>query len=454
MADSAGERDLTAWGVCELHAAYTRGEATPLDVAQAHVGRIALEDPALHAFIHPTPELALAQARASTARWARGEALGPLDGIPLAIKDNIDVAGLPCTAGTAAMAHRRPREDAPAWRLLADAGAVLLGKLNMHEAALGGTTDNPVYGRCINPLREGFTPGGSSGGSGAAVAARLCAASLGTDTMGSVRIPASYCGVYGFIPSRGRVALDGVVPLSPTLDTVGPLARSGRDLAVVASHLAGLPMPTARGWQGLRVGWLPQAQAVSLEPEVARAWERTLEAVKASGARLQPVVIEGWDPARSKRDALLVSEVEAAAYWLREAGPQLPGLSDGLVAMLRYGQGLEAARRQKAFDAIAASRLAAAACFQDVDVLLLPTTPQRSFPHDQHAPANQADLTTLANLLGTPALAFPCPADGGLPASCQLLVAPGQDALLLSIAQGLDDWLQALDACDNRSHQD
>lgn len=437
MPDRSPPTDPTLWGVCELHEAYARRTANPVDVTRLHLARIEQLDPGLHAFIHVSADMALAQATASAERWARGQQRGVLDGIPLALKDNIDVAGLPCTAGTAAFRTRTPMADAPVWRRLAQAGAVLLGKLNMHEAALGATTDNAVYGRCINPLREGHTPGGSSGGSAAAVAAHLCAAALGTDTMGSVRIPAAYCGLFGFIPSRGVVGLEGIVPLSPTLDSVGPLARSGRDLAAVAACLLGQAIPPLAGLEGLRVGLLPQAQSVECEPAVRAAWEQVLQRLQAAGATLHPVPMDTWEPARHRLQSLLVTEVEAAAYWFGQLGDELPGLGDELKAMLRYGHRLASDKRQRAFDAMAALRRSAASFFEGVDVLLLPTTPQRSFPHGQAAPANQADFTVLANLLGTPALAFPCAVEDGLPASCQFLAAPGQDAVLLGLAQAL-----------------
>jgi aspartyl-tRNA(Asn)/glutamyl-tRNA(Gln) amidotransferase subunit A len=442
LAATTAPDDLTQWGVADLHEAYVRGETDPVQVVRAYLKRIERLDPALRAFIHVATPTAMAQAEASARRWAQGQALGPLDGVPLGLKDNIEVAGMPCTAGTAAYADRRPERQAPAWQALADAGAVLLGKLNMHEAALGATTDNPVYGRCINPLRAGYTPGGSSGGSAAAVAAHLCAASLGTDTLGSVRIPAAYCGLFGLTASHGTVSMQGIVPLSPTLDTLGPLARSGRDLSIVAAALLQQALPAPVRWQGLRVGWLPQMQAVELTPAARAAWDATRERLQALGATLHPVQVPGWEPARRRLDALLMSEWEGAAYWLDAVGTSLPGLSTDLVKMLRYGHTLDATRRQRAQAGVLDMRAQAQPCFESVDVLLLPTTPQGSFAHGDPVPASQADFTALANLLGVPALAFPCPVQAcsgdDLPASCQFLAAPGDDARLLSIAQSMD----------------
>jgi aspartyl-tRNA(Asn)/glutamyl-tRNA(Gln) amidotransferase subunit A len=435
-------QDLTLLNAAALQQAYAQGLCDPVAVTQAHLARIAKRNLALHAFVHVSRDLALQQAQASAQRWASGQPFGPLDGVVMALKDNIDVVGMPCTAGTAAYAQRMPMHDAPVYQRLRDAGMVLLGKLNMHEAALGATTDNPVYGRCINPLREGFTPGGSSGGSAAAVADQLCTIAMGTDTMGSVRIPAAYCGVMGMIPSRMRLPMDGIVPLSPTLDVAGPLARSGVDLAQTMACLLGISLaPAAQEsvWRGLRVGILPQTTEVEMAPAVHQAWQATQQRLQAHGAQLQTVLLPDWSPARNRLHALLMSEWEGADYWQNALGSELPGLSAGLQKMLHYGARLGPEKRQTSQAAIDGLRTQAGALFADIDVLLLPTTPHASFAHTEAAPASQADWACLANMLGAPALSFPCPTED-LPVSCQLLAAPGQDERLLSLACALDTF--------------
>lgn len=435
-------QDLTLLNSAALHQAYAQGLTDPVAVTRAHLARIAQRNPALKAFVYVCEDLALQQAQASAKRWASGQPIGPLDGVVMALKDNIDVLGMPCTAGTAAYAQRMPAHDAPVYQRLRDAGMVLLGKLNMHEAALGATTDNPVYGRCINPLREGFTPGGSSGGSAAAVADHLCTIAMGTDTMGSVRIPAAYCGVMGMIPTRTRIPMDGIVPLSPTLDVAGPLARSGYDLAQTMACLLDIRLaPAAQDsvWRGLRVGILPQTDEVEMAPAVRQAWQATQQRLQTQGAQVQTVHLPDWSPARNRLHALLMSEWEGADYWLNALGPELPGLSVGLQKMLHYGARLGPEKRQVSQAAIDGLRAQAGALFADIDVLLLPTTPHTSFAHTDAAPASQADWACLANLLGAPALSFPCPTEG-LPVSCQLLSAPGQDERLLSLACALDTF--------------
>lgn len=436
------KQDLTLLNLAALQQAYAQGLTDPVAVTRAHLARVAQRNPALQAFVHVCEDLALQQAQASAQRWASGQPRGPLDGVVMALKDNIDVVGMPCTAGTAAYAQRITAHDAPVYQRLRDAGMVLLGKLNMHEAALGATTDNPVYGRCINPLRDGFTPGGSSGGSAAAVADHLCTIAMGTDTMGSVRIPAAYCGVMGMIPTRTRIPMDGIVPLSPTLDVAGPLARSGHDLAQTMACLLGIrlaPAVQTDVWNGLRVGILPQTDEVDMAPAVHQAWQTTQQRLQAQGAQVQSVLLPDWSPARNRLHALLMSEWEGADYWLNALGPELPGLSVGLQKMLHYGARLGPEKRQASQAAIDGLRAQGAALFADIDVLLLPTTPHTSFAHTEAAPASQADWACLANMLGAPALSFPCPTEG-LPVSCQLLAAPGQDERLLSLACALDTF--------------
>lgn len=434
------ETDLTLLDTTALRSAYQSGEITPVAVTEAHLAKIQQRAPLLHAFIHVSGDSAMRQAEASAERWRRGQAFGPLDGLVLTLKDNIDVAGMPCTAGTAAFGQRRPDKDASLYRRLRDAGMVLLGKATMHEAALGATTDNPVYGRCMNPLRDGYTPGGSSGGSAAAVADRLCHLSVGTDTMGSVRIPAAYCGVMGFIPTRGRLPMDGVIPLSPTLDVAGPLARTGSDLADIAACLLGLPArlrPPDRAWQNLRVGIPRQVEQVALASDVRTGWLHTQRALAAHGAVLCSIDLPGWSPASTRLGAFLLSEWEGAEYWLEALGPSLLGLSPALQKMFRYGAATAEEKRESIRLLLYGLRRQSQAIFSDVDVLLLPTTPGTAFAHGAPVPPNQADFACLANILGTPALSFPCPSEG-LPTSCQFLAPPGQDERLLSLGARLD----------------
>jgi aspartyl-tRNA(Asn)/glutamyl-tRNA(Gln) amidotransferase subunit A len=433
MADSVGN----------LFAGFARGKPNPVDTTEALLSSIANDDPELRCFITVDQEGALRAAAASRDRHAARRALGPLDGIPIAVKDNIDMAGLPCTAGTEAYRHRIPDRDAPVVGRLKRAGAVILGKLNMHEAAFGGTTDNPVFGRCMNPLLPGHTPGGSSGGSGAAVAAGFCTAALGTDTMGSVRLPAAYCGIWGFKPTNGEIQTKGVVPLSVTLDTVGPLARTAADLNVLAEALLE-PAPRSRITIGvapslaaLRVGRPRQVATSALAPAVEAAYEAFLERLASLGAEILPIDLSAWEPSTARRAGLLVCEAEGLVYWTAKLGAEMPGLSPGLADMLRYAEHAGVARLAAAYEAIEGVRLACLAAFREVDVLALPTAAETSFPHTAPAPIGQADLTALANFARGPALALPF-GGGGLPASMQLLAPPGEDRQLLALGRAVE----------------
>lgn len=431
-------------GVEHLTRGFMAGTLDPVEITRQCLDRIARQDRSLKCFITVSAERALADATASRTRWRAGAPLSTCDGVPIAIKDNVDVAGLPCTAGTEAFRYRIPAHDALIARRLHDAGAVLLGKLNMHEAALGATTDNPSYGRCMNPLQPGHTPGGSSGGSGAAVAAGLVSMAIGTDTMGSIRIPAAYCGVFGFKPGWRHELNSGIVPLNHGFDSPGPLAGSAQDLARFARLLLGWPASLnedspeiGRAWTGLRIMRLDEAESIELDPRIRTGLEAVSGALAEAGASITRGSFPAWQPGGARRAGLLLCEIEGHAWWQAALGEELPGLSSGLASLLRYPLGLPEPRIAQARQTIDALRRAAHELFSGTDLLLLPTAPQTSFPHDEAAPANQADLTALANFIGAPALAIPVDC-GGEAVSVQLIAAPGRDDLLLSLAQAID----------------
>src|SRR5579871_269312 len=262
--------------VTEQSALIAAGALDPLAQTERYLSRIAALDGALRCYVTLARESARAEAAAAQARASAGARRSALDGIAIALKDNIDAAG------------RVPAADAPAVRRLRDAGAVILGKLNMEEAALGGVTDNPHFGRTENPHRPGFTAGGSSGGSAAAVAGGLCAAALGTDTGGSVRIPAAYCGIVGLKPTRDLIPLEGVVLLSRRLDHVGLLTRSVGDAALLLAAL-GDPAPPARAQPPAappapRLAVLTNFAREAVEPGVAAAFSAALRLLRQAGA--------------------------------------------------------------------------------------------------------------------------------------------------------------------------
>lgn len=438
----------------ELARDLAAGRTDAQALTEAALDRIAAVDDSLHAFITVSADTARAEARASDARRAAGAALGPLDGIPVAVKDNIAVAGLPRSDGTRAFAGRISAADAGVVARLRGAGAVLLGTLNMHEGALGATTDNPFWGRCRNPLAPDCTPGGSSGGSAAAIAAGMAAITLGTDTMGSVRIPAAYCGLWGLKPTAGLIGSSGLSHLSWTLDSIGPLARSPEDIGLALAVLAG-PDPDCPSSQQPPPGWqamppappaladcvlgVPDAHVLEIcEPEVRTAFAALCDAARATGATLRTVQLAGWDPGALRRAGLLVSEAEAGHLLADAIAADPEGFSEGFRKMIAWGSAAPGAKLAGAYRRLLLLRHAARQGLTGLHALLLPTAPQRAFRHDAPVPASQADFTALANAAGLPALAFPLPAaDGGLPASAQLIGPAWSEARLIGLGIAL-----------------
>jgi aspartyl-tRNA(Asn)/glutamyl-tRNA(Gln) amidotransferase subunit A len=313
-------------------------------------------------------------------------------GLRLAVKDNIDVAGMPAAGGMEPYRNRIAQRDAPCVARLKAAGYTVVGKTLMDEAAFGALGDNPWFGRCHNPHRHGYTCGGSSAGSAAAVAAGLADIALGTDTLGSVRIPASYCGVIGYLPSRGVLDGTGVMPLMPEYDRVGILAPTAADAARVAAI-----SPRS----GARTGQLPG----------------------------------GIDLPALRRAALLMVEIEAARIHARLLDDPASKISAPLRAALAFGRDASGERIAKAKAGIAKARRSLEDAFHDCDVIVLPTTPGPAFPFDQPPPESQADYTVLASIAGLAAISVPGRTVDGLPVGVQAM-GP-DDGLVLGVAAGL-----------------
>lgn len=365
------------------------------------------------------------------------------DALAWAAKSNIAVAGLPWTAGCAAYRDRISQEDAEVVTRIRASGGTLLGTVNMHEGALGATTDNEAYGRTQNPWQTGITPGGSSGGSGAAVAAGLCEIALGTDTMGSVRIPAAYCGVQGHKPSSGMVPDYGVVPLSTTLDHVGPLARDVETLWRAMHVLADwgdAPTLKAASVPGMKIGFWDGAGDVALTPAVAAGFSAAVARVEAHGASLRAIVPPVYDYSRSRRAGLLVSEVEGAKeHGVTASGRRPDGLSETFYSLLHWGVRQSAEKVDAAYSHIRDVHSAAAPVWQEVDFIVAPTAPQEAFGFDADVPANQADFTAWADFARLPATAvFTGLSEAGLPLSLQVIGPEGHDRETLQVAASLE----------------
>lgn len=365
------------------------------------------------------------------------------DGLAWAAKSNIAVQGLPLTAGCEAYRTRLATEDAEIIQRIRASGGSVLGTVNMHEGALGATTDNEAYGRTKNPWNSDYTPGGSSGGSGAAVAAGLCDVALGTDTMGSVRIPAAYCGVQGHKPTYGLVPETGVIPLSTTLDHVGPLARDVATLWRAMHVLAAWgPAPDlqATPLSGLQIGVWDGGESVALTPSVTIGFEAVLQSLREAGATLLSVSPPVYDYSRSRRAGLLVSEVEGAKeHGVTADGSRPDGLSDMFYGLLHWGTRQATEKVDAAYAHITNVYEAAVQVWQSVDLVIAPTAPQEAFLFTDTVPANQADFTAWADFGKLPATAiYAGLSPDRLPLSVQLIGPEGRDRDVLKAAAALE----------------
>jgi aspartyl-tRNA(Asn)/glutamyl-tRNA(Gln) amidotransferase subunit A len=354
---------------------------------------------------------------------------GALAGLTVGVKANIAVRGLPWHAGLAAFESRVAERDADAVALLRQAGAAVIGVLNMEEGALGAKTDNPHFGPVQNPHRRGYSPGGSSGGSGAAVAAGLCDIALGTDTMGSVRIPAAHCGVYGFKPATASISQDGLEPADLRLDAIGPLARDLDTLERAAKVISGFGDDPLSGDGAQLVD-----HGVTMDDAVARAFERAIATLSQAPAR-----------ARLPHEQ---SRIRFAGFIQvsREMAEHLRGVavSDHLAKLLTYGPKRSLTDFAEDKNVLAATRDAVRALIERHGFLIMPTVPNPPFPHAEAEPAAQADFTCLANIAGLPAISIPAGwTHDDLPNGVQLVGPAGAEAGLFALARRIDETLGA-----------
>ncbi|MFN5129294.1 MAG: amidase [Sphingomonadaceae bacterium] len=357
---------------------------------------------------------------------------GALAGLTIGVKANVMVNGLPWTGGCEVFRNRIAKRDAAVVAELRAAGAVIIGTTNMEEAALGAKTDNPFFGATQNPHRPGYTPGGSSGGSGAAVAAGLCDAALGTDTMGSIRIPAAYCGVYGFKPAHTAVSQDGLELTEPSLDTIGPLARDLDVLERVSRVISNF----GGGVAGGPVTIVTALGGIECDLPVLNAFEAAQLALGAN------VEIELPYPPSRIRFAGFIRASRFLAAHLADAEPVK--ISPALAKLLTYGPKRSAADLAEDAQVIAETKAALKVALETYGAILMPTAPQAAFPHSKAAPANQADFTCLANIAGLPAIAIPAGwSNDGLPVGVQLMGKAGDEAGLFALARKLDAALAA-----------
>ena len=443
--------------ISELARRLRRREISPVEIVQVCLERIEKLNPALNAFITVTAESALAEARTAEAEIARGEWRGPLHGIPVAVKDLIDTAGVRTTAASALYKDRIPAQDAEVVRRLRQAGVVIVGKNNLHECAYGGSSLVSHFGDVHNPWDAGRIAGGSSGGSAAAVAAGLACAAIGTDTAGSIREPAALCGCVGLKPTYGRVSIRGVIPLSPSLDHIGPLAVTVADAAIVLQAIAGydpIEITSAEvdvmdyaGAPGestkqLRVG-VPRAYFYDdLDPEVAEAAEHALREIQTLVAEVKEVRLD------VPTDRTLQA-AESYAYHAENAARNPELYQAETLRRIRTGENVSAAEYIQRRRELEEGRRSIRAVFTDVDVLVTPTTPipapaiaELKTDPDALRPAELKLLrnTRPFNVWGLPAISVPCGfTQSGLPIGLQIAGAHWREDLVLRLAGAYEE---------------
>ena len=440
------ERELRGATLCQTLHWLASGRIDAGALTQAYLAAIARDNARINAYVQLDPDAALA-AQGSVERRARG-VFGRLDGVPVSIKDNLDVGGLPTRCGMAALAAPAPH-DAEVVARLRHAGAVILGKTQVPEASLQATSSNPHTGATHNPWRPGYEAGGSSSGAAAAVAAGLCAVAIGTDSLGSIRIPASYCGVYALKPTHGQISLRGMTPAARRLDCIGLLARNVNDLGILLHVLAGYDAHDPRSrqrrvdlalpdWEPgkLRVGVLGDLSAFGTEPAVTDVFNAAMVMLCQELGQCNKVDFGDFPLQRARRAAFFLIEAEMLvthAQALADGG--LPPSRD-LNRLLDFARSKSAADYAFADRLLDAATVTARELFAKVDVLVTPTTPQATFPLGAPLPDNQGDFTCFANFAGCPAVSIPMGVTGdGLPVGLQFLGPPGSDLRLLELAE-------------------
>ncbi|MYE47069.1 MAG: amidase [Chloroflexi bacterium] len=440
--------DLT---IAEAEAALRDGSLSAVALTESVLARIEETEPALNAYVLVTADLARERAARADEELASGLDRGPLHGIPFALKDLFDTAGIVTTAGSGFLRDRVPEEDAFVVAKLHEAGMVLTGKLGMHEFAFGTTSDNAHFGTIRNPWNRDYTPGGSSGGSGAAAAAGSALGTLGSDTGGSIRIPAAVCGVAGLKPTRGLVSRSGVFPLSHTLDHAGPLTRTVEDSALILNAIAGYD-PTdsqsmerppedftrelGRDLAGLRLGVPRDPLWANCDDEVVAVCEPALDELRALGAETVEVELPSFGASRR----LVISPVEGAAFhaqWLRDH-PEL--YSDEVRGKIAAGLDRLAIEYFRDLRTRAAIEHEVLAVLKTVDLLVSPTL-RRTVPTVAEGDPESilASNTRLYNVSGLPAVSVPCGLDGnGLPVGLMIAGRPFAEATVCRAAHACE----------------
>jgi aspartyl-tRNA(Asn)/glutamyl-tRNA(Gln) amidotransferase subunit A len=481
--------ELTAMTAAELAAAVAAGEVTAQEVTQAHLDRIAAVEPQVHAFLHVAADQALTAARAVDDQRAAGTPLGPLAGVPLALKDVLTTVDMPTTAGSRILDGWQPPYDATVTRRLREAGVIILGKTNMDEFAMGSSTENSAFGPTHNPWDLSRVPGGSSGGSAAAVTAYEAPLAIGTDTGGSIRQPAAVCGIVGAKPTYGGSSRYGLIAFASSLDTPGPLARTVLDAALLHEVMSGhdpcdstsvnapVPPVVAAARQadvaGLRIGVVTELSGDGYQPGVLARFGETVELLESLGAKVVEVSCPHFTYALPAYYLIAPSECssnlarfDAMRYGLRVGDDGTRSAEEVMALTRAEGFGAEVKRRimlgtyalsSGYYDAYYGKAQQVRtlitrdfdAAFEQVDVLVSPTTPTTAFPIGERADDPMAmylaDLCTIpSDLAGNAALSVPCglaPEDG-LPVGFQIMAPALGDDRLYRVAAAVEAALE------------
>ncbi len=462
------KRDLAFLSISELAHLFRTRKLSPIELTKHFLARIDRINPELNAYLTVTHELALTQARKAEAELCGPRSgksrrdRGPLHGIPISLKDNIYTAGIRTTAGAKFLKDFVPEKNAHIVTRLNAAGAILLGKTNLHEFAYGVTTNNPHYGATRNPWDTSRIPGGSSGGAAAATSAGLCVSAIGTDTGGSIRIPASLCGIVGFKPSLNRVSVDGVVPLSPTLDCVGPLARSIEDVAILLdaifdSRKGEQPLSksaASRSKKKFTLGIPKEFFLDVLSEEVQTSFGSTLKTLRKHGFVIKEISIPLLNDTETSGNNIAWAE---ATHYHQKMGwfpKNSANYGEDVRARLEIGTRVTAAAYLEAMELRQKfiQQFHSAVSESDVHALVVPTTPipapligEESTTINGKDHATRALLLRLnrpANLAGLPAITLPCGlTPSSLPIGIQLIGCASEDASLLAAAATMEKLL-------------
>ena len=462
-----GAQELIGLSIAEAAAQIARRRISPVELTEAYLAQIDRLNPTLNAYVTVTAETARADAKASEEAIMHGTYRGPLHGIPIGLKDLYATRGVRTAAGSKILWDRMPDHDAAVTTRLRDAGAITLGKTNTHEFAFGVTTNNPHFGPTRNPWNPDCIPGGSSGGSGAAVAAGMAAMAMGTDTGGSIRIPAALCGTVGLKATHGRVSTAGVIPLSWTLDHAGPLTRTVEDAAIVLNAIAGydprdtmtMPVPVedyrrslGAGVRRLRIGVLRGQLFDALDAEVEAAVERAYAVYRDLGARVEDVDASAIERAGAAVADIILAE---AQWYHRDSLRNRPeDIGEDVRGRLMRRTDLSAEELMTAMRTRDAVTMETTLLLDRYDALVLPTTRipappiagQTILVNGEHvfAPTMLTTNTNPFNLTGMPALSLPCGfTESGLPISVQIVTKKWDEVTALRIGAAYEratDW--------------